>query len=220
MSEVSSGSGLREHIILLGRFLRHPRTVGALSASSQTVARVMAANVMPNGTQSVVELGSGTGALTGAILNRLGPSDRFLAIEIVPEFVQELRQRLPAAECICGSAADLYALAVDRDMAPVDHIISGLPFATLPVETTRRVLDAVGKTLKPGGTFTTFQYVHAYTWHTTAAFRREMSRRLGAKPHRKFVLRNAPPAFILSWRRPENAGESVSVSAGSRHPSS
>jgi phospholipid N-methyltransferase len=209
MPEAMNGADLREQMILLGKFLRHPRTVGALSVSSRTVARVMASNVSPNGSLSVVELGSGTGALTGAILNRLKPSDRFLAIEIVPEFVEEFRQRLPAAECICASAADLYTLAVDRDMAPVDHIISGLPFATLPVETTRKVLAAVGRTLKPGGTFTTFQYVHAYSLHTTTAFRREMSMRLGAQPHRKLVLRNAPPAFILTWRRSDGAGEAV-----------
>jgi phospholipid N-methyltransferase len=201
MPEVTNGTGLREHIMVLGRFLRNPRTVGALSASSRTVARVMASGVTPNGAQRVVELGAGTGALTGTILDRLGPSDRFLAIEIVPEFVKELRQRLPAAECICASATDLYTLAVDRDMAPVDHIISGLPFATLPSAVTRKVLDAVEQSLRPGGTFTTFQYVHAYSLHTATAFRREMSARLGAKPLRQVVLRNAPPAFILTWRR-------------------
>lgn len=220
MPEGTNRVGLREHVILMARFLRHPRTVGALSASSRTLARAMAANVTPNGTQSVVELGPGTGALTGAILGRLGPSGRFFAIEIVPEFVREFRQRLPAAECICGSAADLHALAADRDMAPVDHIVSGLPFATLPVETTRKVLDAVEMTLRPGGTFTTFQYAPSYNMRTASTFRREMSQRLGAQPRRRFILRNAPPAFVLSWRRSDSAGGSVAADAGRGQTSS
>jgi phospholipid N-methyltransferase len=83
----------------------------------------------------------------------------------------------------------------------VDHIISGLPFASLPAETTRRILDGVHETLRVGGTFTTFQYVHAYRMSAAAAFRRELSARLGSEPHSHLVLRNVPPAFVLTWRR-------------------
>ena len=32
MREVSNGTGLREHVLLFSRFLRSPRTVGALDA--------------------------------------------------------------------------------------------------------------------------------------------------------------------------------------------
>ena len=34
MSEITNGSGLREHVLLFSRFLRSPRTVGAVTASS------------------------------------------------------------------------------------------------------------------------------------------------------------------------------------------
>jgi phospholipid N-methyltransferase len=83
----------------------------------------------------------------------------------------------------------------------VDHIISGLPFASLPAETTRRILDGVHETLRVGGTFTTFQYVHAYGMTAAASFRRELSARLGSGPHSHLVVRNVPPAFVLTWRR-------------------
>jgi phospholipid N-methyltransferase len=55
--------------------------------------------------------------------------------------------------------------------------------------------------LRVGGTFTTFQYVHAYRMPPAAAFRREMSRRLDSQPAYQLVVRNVPPALVLTWHR-------------------
>ena len=35
MRDVSNGTGLREHVLLFSRFLKSPRTVGALTPSSR-----------------------------------------------------------------------------------------------------------------------------------------------------------------------------------------
>jgi hypothetical protein len=52
-----------------------------------------------------------------------------------------------------------------------------LPFASLPGQS-RRILD--GSTdARPGGTFTTF-HMHAYRLPPAVAFRRDISRRMGA----------------------------------------
>ncbi len=201
MPEAANGSGLREHVLLFSRFLRSPRTVGALAPSSRALARAVA-DELPRGTgRRVIELGPGTGALTAELMRRLKSEDRFLAVDIDPEFVRQLQARWPALECVCGSAARLNQIAADRGLPAVDHIISGLPFATLPVEVTRQVLDSVARTLRPGGLFTTFQYAHAYHMSTSVAFRRQMTERLGAKPARRLVVRNMPPCFVLTWRR-------------------
>jgi phospholipid N-methyltransferase len=55
--------------------------------------------------------------------------------------------------------------------------------------------------LKPGGTFTAFQYVHAYALPPAIAFRQDLSARFGGAPSRRLVLRNIPPAFVLRWTR-------------------
>jgi hypothetical protein len=34
------------------------------------------------------------------------------------------------------------------------------------------------------------------------AFRRDMSARMHARPHRHLVMRNFPPAFVLTWTKP------------------
>jgi phospholipid N-methyltransferase len=201
-----------EHLQFLGRFLRSPRTIGALAPSSKWLAREMVANlenlgnsvnpanrVNPVNPVTVVELGTGTGAFTGEIVKRLRPTDRFLGVDVEPVFVERLRRRWPHVECVCASAETLPALVGQRQLEPIDHIVSGLPFASLPAETTRAILDAVGKTLRSGGTFTTFQYVHSYALPPAIVFRREMSALMGSTPSVRFVARNLPPALALSW---------------------
>ncbi|HUF47443.1 MAG TPA: methyltransferase domain-containing protein [Vicinamibacterales bacterium] len=202
MSDAAHGSGLREHMLLFSRFLRNPRSVGALSPSSQTVARVIADGLPAGDQRRIVELGPGTGALTGELMRRLRPGDRFLAIDVDAAFVKELQARWPALESVCGSAADLARIATERGMPEVDHIVSGLPFATIPVEVTQQILASVMQTLRPGGRFTTFQYLLGYPMPSSVAFRRQMSALLGARPVRQLVMQNLPPCFVVTWIRP------------------
>jgi len=194
--------GLREHMLMASRFFRSPRTVGAVSASSQAMARHMVAEIETDRPVTVVELGPGTGAFTRAIVERIPPGSRFLAIDLEQAFVDQVRRRWPTVECVRASAVDLERLVEQRHLGPVDHIVSGLPFASLPVEDTRAILDGIEHTLRPGGTFTTFQYVHAYLMPPGRLFRLEMSERMGGPPHRRLVLKNFPLSFILTWTRP------------------
>jgi phosphatidylethanolamine/phosphatidyl-N-methylethanolamine N-methyltransferase len=196
------GPTVRDHLQLLGKFLRHPRTVGAVAPSSAALAREMVAGVGRSDAERVVELGPGTGSFTRAIVGRLGPRGRLLAVDVDAAFVDGIRRRWPNVDCVCASAETLPELAAARGFLPVDRIISGLPFASLPEAITRRILDGIEKTLRPGGTFTTFQYVHAYRLPPAVAFRRELTRRMAAPPKATFVMRNVPPAWVLTWRRP------------------
>ncbi len=211
MPDATNGSGLREHVLLFSRFLRSPRTVGALSPSSQALARSICDKLEPGHGRHVVELGPGTGALTSELIRRLTPEDRLIAVDIDPEFVRQLQARWPSLECVCGSAAELDRIVVDRGVPAVDHIISGLPFTTLPAEVTRQILGSVGHILRPGGLFTTFQYTHSYPLSTSVAFRRQATRLLGARPERQLVVRNVPPAFVMTWRRTAATPEAASA---------
>lgn len=202
MTERRQMSAVEEHLVFLARFLRNPRQVGALAPSSQTLARAMAANITFTAESRIVELGPGTGAFTREIIRRLPPGGHFLAVDINEHFCRELRDRWPTLDCECGSAADLPAMLARRGWTHADHIVSGLPFASLPAALSRSILDAVQVTLAPGGTFTTFQYVHAYPTPPAKAFRRSMTDRFGGMGPRRTVFRNLPPAFVLSWAQP------------------
>ena len=194
-------SWLHQHLLLLGRFFKNPRIVGAIAPSSQVLARAMVSHLDVSGAVRIVELGPGTGSFTRAVLQRLGPRARFVAIELEPAFVDQVRQQWPTVECVHASAESLAQIARDRGLVPIDHIISGLPFASLPTPMSRRILDGIQETLKPGGTFTTFQYLHAYRLATAGVFRREATAHFGAPPRRRVVWRNVPPAFVLTWTK-------------------
>lgn len=202
MPDATNGPTLREHLLIFSRFLRSPRTVGALSASSRALALGVVDESNMAEALRVVELGPGTGALTGAIVERLHPQARFLAVDIDPEFVKQVRQRWPSVECICASAESLDALLDERSLAPVDRIISGLPFASLPAPMTARILECVEKSLRPGGRFTTFQYVYSYPMPAAVAFRRDLSARMHSEPAKRLVMRNVAPAWVLTWTKP------------------
>jgi phospholipid N-methyltransferase len=203
MREVPNGTGLREHVLLFSRFLKSPRTVGAVTPSSRHVADAIVEHVDFDQPGRIVELGPGTGALTGPIVERLGPHIDFLALEIDPEFCRSVQARWPAVDCVCVSAEELDAVAADRGLLPIDHIVSGLPFATLPQTMTQLILENVVKVLRPGGTFSTFQYVHSYGMPPASAFRRSMSAKMGAEPEVRVVVKNLPPALVLTWKKSE-----------------
>ncbi|HEY6358202.1 MAG TPA: methyltransferase domain-containing protein [Vicinamibacterales bacterium] len=196
------GPTVRDHLQLLGKFLRHPRTVGAVAPSSAVLARVMVTGVGECEAERIVELGPGTGSFTRAIVRRLGARSRLLAVDLDAAFVEGIRRRWPTVECVCASAEALPEVAAARGFLPVDRIISGLPFASLPEAITRKILDGIEQTLRPAGTFTTFQYVHAYAWPPSMAFRRDLTRRMATEPTATLVMRNVPPAYVLTWRRP------------------
>jgi phospholipid N-methyltransferase len=153
------------------------------------------------GAVKVVELGPGTGAFTGELVSRMGSAGRLMAIELEADFAQKVRDRWPGIDCVLASATSLASLVGERRLGPVDHIISGLPFASLPRNATRQILDGIDQVLRPGGTFTAFQYVHAYGLPPAVAFRRELHARFGSGPEKRLVLRNIPPAWVLRWKR-------------------
>jgi phospholipid N-methyltransferase len=147
----------------------------------------------------VVELGPGTGAITIEIAERLPLNAACLAIDIDPVFTERVAARWPQIDAVCDRAERLVEIVHSRGMQPVDHIVSGLPFASLPTETTKAIVEAIGATLKPGGTFTTFQYVHAYPLPPAVAVRRTLSERMGSRPAFNLVMANLPPAFVIRW---------------------
>lgn len=192
-------SPLIDHLVFFGALVRNPRSIGAIVPSSERMAADMVRDVQP--ASRVVELGPGTGVITKAVLSKVGTSGSLLAVDTNRAFVERLQRSWPGADIVCASAETLPDLTASRGWDSVDHIVSGLPFATLPAPVTLQILDGIRDVLKVGGTFTTFQYVHAYRLPPAVTFRRELSERLGSAPRSHLVVRNVPPARILTWVR-------------------
>ena len=188
-----------DHRLFLSHFRKSPRTVGAIAPSSRRLARAMLDGLALGPDSKLVELGPGTGAITIEIAERLPDAATCLAIDIDPVFTARVASRWPQIDAVCDRAERLLDIAAERQLLPVDHIVSGLPFASLPADGTRAIVDAIASSLRPGGTFTTFQYVHAYGLPPAIAVRRMLSDKMRSRPTFSLVLANLPPAFVIRW---------------------
>ena len=193
----------QDHWLFLTHFRKSPRTVGAIAPSSRRLARAMVDGLSLERSPGVrvVELGPGTGAVTGEIARRLPADATCLAIDVDPVFSARVGARWPQITSVCDHAERLVSIAGARGLLPIDHIVSGLPFASLPAPSARAIVEAIVSSLGPGGTFTTFQYVHAYGFPSAVSVRQTLTREMGSSPARTFVFGNLPPALVLRWRK-------------------
>ena len=146
-----------DHIRFLRALAARPRNVGAVAPSGPQLARAMAAQIRLDG--PVLELGPGTGAITSAIVAKVGEK-RLTAIEYDPDFATGLKTRFPIMSVIQGDAFDLDATLGHRE--PYAAIISGLPLLNFPMADRHRLMDGVAARLKPGAPFIQFSYgLHA-----------------------------------------------------------
>jgi len=169
--------------------------------SSRALADAMVGGLKLRPHGSVVEFGPGTGPFTRAILNAQPAGARYLGVELDPEFVAHLRERFPDEDFAHASAADAFDLHAQRGLPPADAVLCGLPFASLPVAVQDGVVRTIDRLLRDGGTFRTFQYLHAFNMANAKTFRARMDGLFGPGQCVAKVLRNVPPACVMSWTR-------------------
>lgn len=172
--------------------MRDPSALGAIAPSSPALARAMVSGLDLGPGRAIAEFGPGTGAFT-ATLSRAMLGASYVGLEIDPVMVAVLRQRFPRLLVLQQGAETL--------AWPVDVIVSGLPFTSLPPSVQDAVVATIGKRLRPGGVFRTFNYLHAYPMAAADAFRAKMQPVLGAHRIVARVVDNMPPALVLEWRR-------------------
>jgi phospholipid N-methyltransferase len=202
MNDSSSGLWRRvgqvgERLGFLGAFLKHPGTVGAVGPSSRFLARAMVEGCPLRDADTVVELGPGTGAFTRAILEAIGPETTFFALELNPRFVRGLERRFPQATFYNDAAENILAYLERHEKRAASHILSGLPWASLPLTVQERTLEAIALALHPGGSFTTFGYAHARFLPNAVRFHRRLERCFSSVRRSGIVWRNLPPAWVF-----------------------
>lgn len=186
---------LHPTIAFVGQVATHWRETGALIPSGKRLARTMAACIRHVGSQDViVELGPGTGVFTQELLKNF-PLNRVVAVEFNHAFVGRLRKTLPAATIIEGCASQLPELLEANGIQPgqVAAVISGLPLLSLDRALSEQVIRAIGRTLRPGGTYVQFTY-------SKRAWRKLDVPGFRAEPQRRVWL-NVPPAVVMPFTR-------------------
>jgi phospholipid N-methyltransferase len=188
--------------MFLAAALRDPGSVGAIAPSSPNLARVLAAVVPRRGAPTVVELGAGTGVVTGAIGARLPESGRQFAVELDAVLAAHLGATQPRVRVLRGDAADLVAMLAAEGVTAVDAVVSGLPWSLFPTERQHRLLTAVTGTLAPTGAFSTFAYRHAAGLRGARRFRALLDGYFDRVVVTRTVWRNLPPALVYVCHGP------------------
>lgn len=194
-------STLKDRIRFFGAFLRRPACVGALGPSSASLAEEMVSGGMLERARTVVELGPGTGAFTGLILQRMKKDSTFFAVELDKGLVHGLRSRFPGLVVYNDSAERLREYLSLHGRPEADFIVSGLPWASLALNVQERILGAVLQSLVPGGVFCTFGYVHARWMPNAQRFRSRLEQHFSKVETSRVVWKNFPPAFIYRCER-------------------
>lgn len=208
---------LRNRLVFYREAIRQANEVGAFTHTSRIVAEAVAEPIRrgPDGAPlRVLEVGAGTGALTRAIIDRLGPEDRLDLIEINPEFVQVLHEQFstrPGGPQVTIEQCDVELLPRDWQY---DVIVSSLPLLNFPPEKVRAVFELFFDVLlRPGGTLSYYDYwaKELRTFVVGPRERRRMKAVLEVTKEfrRRYEVQdrlipwNLTPALVHYLRRPE-----------------
>ena len=186
---------------LYKNFIRDPRTTGIVVPSSRHLAHEMTSGVGIENASSIIEIGPGTGSFTSLIRERMRPGTRYFAVEINRELCDSFALRFPDMKIFNRDAAHLREIMDGEGMSHADLIVSGLPWASLPLSVQDNVLNAISSTMSPHGCFTTYAYIQGFMLPAAHRFRNRLKDHFRHISTSRVVWRNLPPAFAYRCRR-------------------
>jgi len=174
-------------------FLKHPLQIGSVIPSSRFLEkRILEASGVASAA-TIVELGSGNGGTTRAILNGMPRHARLLSIEINPQLHASVSKivddRLIAH---LGNACELKEILELHAMGRPNVVISGIPFSTMSHRSGREVIEAISSLLAPSGRFVAYQVSKRVA---------ELCRPILGAGQMEIELLNIPPVRIYQWEK-------------------
>jgi phospholipid N-methyltransferase len=185
-----------DQFLFVKSLLKNPGEIGQVIPSSRFLSERMVDELNLAQAGVVVEFGPGTGSVTRAVLNKLGPNTAFFAIESNSTMVSILRRRFPMVEIVHDSAEHVNLYLEKYNLGEADYIISSLPFALIEPRLRKKIIENSYKALRPGGAFVAYQYIHASLLKSGNVARRQINRTF-RHVDSSLILRNFPPAFVL-----------------------
>lgn len=202
-----------DHRLFFREFLRNFHTTGAVLPSGRRLAAALSRFVAqrPNGARAILEVGPGTGAVTGHIIAGMAAEDRLDLVELNDAFVEQLRDRFgqdPSFQPVADRARVLHCPVEDLPQTDrYDVIVSGLPLNNFSVADVERILGVLMKLLAPGGTLSFFEYIAVRKARALVSGPSERARLRGIgaamrsvldgrEIRRDAILWNVPPAWV------------------------
>jgi phosphatidylethanolamine/phosphatidyl-N-methylethanolamine N-methyltransferase len=147
------GASVEGRPIFLRHWLRNPLGMGAALPSGPRVARALAREMELDRPGTVLELGAGTGTITGGLLAASCPPERLCLVENEPRLVDHLRAHYPGLRSVVGDARQIDRLLAESGVARLASVISSLPIKWFPFEDQRAVVMPCLRRLGRGGRF-------------------------------------------------------------------
>jgi phospholipid N-methyltransferase len=174
-------------------FLKHPLQIGSVIPSSRFLEQRILEISRIASAQTIVELGSGTGGTTRAILGAMPQSAKLLSIEINPHLYASVSKisddRLIAH---LGNACELKKILFMYDMRRPEAVISGIPFSTMSHSAGSQLIEAVSSLLVPNGRFVAYQVSKRVA---------SLCRPFLGTGQMEVELLNIPPVRIYQWEK-------------------
>ncbi len=186
---------------MVDRFIRNINKTGAITCCSEEVANALASKANLARAKTVVELGSGTGAITEKILENLQKDALFLALELNEHFVEETKKRCPAANVYHDTAENVKIYLNKHGQETCDCVISTLPWTLFDKELQESILNAIWDVLPEGGEFLTVAYTFAPLLPGGKRFKNLIQKRFAHVTRTKPIWKNLPPVYVYYCKK-------------------
>jgi phospholipid N-methyltransferase len=174
-------------------FLKHPLQIGSIIPSSRFLERRILEAAAIASAKTIVELGSGTGGTTRAILRAMPQHAKLLSIEINPQFhtlVSSIEDGRLTAHL--GNACGLKEIISMYGLDAPEVVISGIPFSTMNRSEGSLVIEAISSMLAPNGRFVAYQVSKRVA---------SLCRPFLGSEQIMLELLNIPPMRVYKWEK-------------------
>ncbi len=174
--------------------LRDPKGFSTIFPTGDDVAAMLSEMGRVPQSDSILELGVGSGAITTRLIRDKMPEARLVGLEKDSELAQELSQKWSEVEIKGGNASDITDSLGEESF---DTIIASLPWTQFTDEELRSVFNEVTKHLKSGGVFVFFVCLHVLYLPSGQNVMRLFEETSLDIINKKFIFSNLPPVCIF-----------------------
>lgn len=175
-------------------FIKNPKYTGAIAPSGKDLTQKMLEDIDFKTCNILVEYGAGTGVFTEKIIKEKNDDSLFLVFEVNQEFFKNLKNLYGDKKnvILINDNVENIEFYLDKfGIRKVDYIISGLPFTSLPINISEKILKTSAKILNQKGYFITFQY---------SLLKKNLLNKYFNNIKIKRSYFNIPPAYILIFQ--------------------